>query len=145
MAVVASVLYLESTRLGGMLQATPPTSQGATVATVSAASGHPTEPVSPPPLPGTHPAALPNQDSPQLPTHIVEPNDSLGDISVRYLGKFDARLLQEILVLNDDVKDPNHIEVGQRIRLPLADSNPGSERIAANVERSSGNPPRKEP
>jgi nucleoid-associated protein YgaU len=128
-----------------MLQATPPMRQEATVATAPPAPGHPAEPLSPPALPGTQPAALPNQDSPQLRTHIVGPNDSLGDISVRYLGKFDGKLLQEILVLNDDVKDPNHIEVGQRIRLPQAVSNPDSERSAANAERDSTNSPRKEP
>jgi len=145
MAVVASVLYIERTRLGRLLQATPPMGEGATVATVPAAPGHVASSISPTPLPGTQPAALPNQDSPQLPTHIVGPNDSLGDISVRYLGKFDARLLQEILALNNDVKNPDLIVVGQRIRLPQAVSNPGSERSAANVERNSGKPPRKEP
>ena len=145
MAVVASVLYIERTRPQGMLQATPPMSQGATVATVPAASGHPAKPLSSTRLPGAQPAALPNQDSPQLRTHIVGPNDSLGDISVRYLGKFDARLLQEILALNNDVKNPDLIVVGQRIRLPQAVSNPGSERSAANAERDSTNSPRKEP
>ena len=48
----------------------------------------------------------------------VEPNQWLEQISVEYLGGYDSQRLHQIQALNPDLTDPNHIEVGQKIRLP---------------------------
>jgi hypothetical protein len=41
------------------------------------------------------------------------------DISIRYVGHFDNDLFEEIRKLNPDLKDPDHLEDGQLIRIPL--------------------------
>jgi type II secretory pathway predicted ATPase ExeA/LysM repeat protein len=65
-------------------------------------------------------------------TVVVEPNQTLAQISLRYLGRLDLRLMEEIRMLNPDLKDPNVIKIGQQIRLPLK-SNPSlNKHIAAN-------------
>jgi len=48
----------------------------------------------------------------------VEPGQRLRDISVKYLGTFDPRHLSRIRALNPKLTNPNHIESGQKIRLP---------------------------
>ena len=48
----------------------------------------------------------------------VEPEQRLQDISVQYLGSYDSRRLHQIQALNPKLTNPNHIETGQRIRLP---------------------------
>ncbi len=40
-------------------------------------------------------------------------------ISIRYVGHFDGELFEEIRILNPDLKDPDHLEDGQLIRIPL--------------------------
>jgi hypothetical protein len=45
--------------------------------------------------------------------------DTVRDLSVRLVGRFDANLLEEIRGLNPDLKDPNHLEDGQLVRIPL--------------------------
>lgn len=50
---------------------------------------------------------------------IVEKDDTLRHLSLRYLGKFNLDALIAICTLNPAITDPNHIEVGQRIRMPL--------------------------
>jgi type II secretory pathway predicted ATPase ExeA len=54
---------------------------------------------------------------------IVEPGQTLRQICLRHLGRYSLRLVQHIEVLNPGL-DPNHIEVGERIRLsfPVQDS-----------------------
>jgi len=51
-------------------------------------------------------------------TVVVEQNQTLDGISRQYLGGSDSKLLREILRLNPDLRNPNRIEVGQRIVLP---------------------------
>jgi type II secretory pathway predicted ATPase ExeA len=54
-----------------------------------------------------------------LPFEItVEPHQSLEEISVQYLGGFDQMRLHQIESLNPKMKDPSHIESGQRLWLP---------------------------
>jgi type II secretory pathway predicted ATPase ExeA len=50
---------------------------------------------------------------------LVERDDTLRHLSLQYLGRFDLQALIEICTLNPAITDPNHIEVGQRIRMPL--------------------------
>jgi general secretion pathway protein A len=57
------------------------------------------------------PAALPKDGF-----VVVEPQQTLRQISLRYLGRYSLRLAQQIQALNPGL-DPNHIEVGQRVRL----------------------------
>jgi len=54
----------------------------------------------------------------------VQPNQRLQDISVEYLGGFDLKRLHQIQALNPKLTDPDHIEVGQKIRLPGSPSAP---------------------
>ena len=48
----------------------------------------------------------------------VEPDQMLQDIAVKYLGSFNLKRLHQIQALNPKLTDPDHIEVGQKIRLP---------------------------
>jgi hypothetical protein len=46
-------------------------------------------------------------------------DETVKDISVRYVGHFDDQLLQEIRNLNPSLNDPDHLGDGQLIRIPL--------------------------
>jgi len=59
----------------------------------------------------------------------VEPDQTLQDISVQYLGGYDLQRRNKIQRLNPKLTDPDHIEVGQRIWLP----GPPPVRIATNA------------
>jgi hypothetical protein len=59
----------------------------------------------------------------QVITVAVKPNQTLLDISVLYAGRYDNDILKQILALNPELKNPDHLEPGQLIRLPLP---PGS-------------------
>ncbi len=48
----------------------------------------------------------------------VEPHQKLKDISAQYLGGYDLHRLHQIQALNPRLTDPDHIEIGQKIRLP---------------------------
>jgi general secretion pathway protein A len=48
----------------------------------------------------------------------VGPHQSLEQIAVQYLGGFDKMRLRQIQLLNPKIKDPSHIESGQRLWLP---------------------------
>lgn len=50
----------------------------------------------------------------------VEPNQTLHDLAMQYLGGLDLKRLHEIQALNPRLTDPDHIEVGQKIRLPAS-------------------------
>jgi general secretion pathway protein A len=53
-------------------------------------------------------------------TVTVEPHDSLYDIVIRELKHpLDPELIQEIMDLNTEIVDPNVLQVGSKIRLPL--------------------------
>lgn len=68
-------------------------------------------------------------------THVVRPNDTLSSLSVRFAGRYDAAVLAEIRELNEDLWDPDYIEVGQRLRLPRP---PSKERGAARNRKDVG-------
>jgi hypothetical protein len=45
--------------------------------------------------------------------------ETVKDLGVRYTGHFDQDLFEEIRKLNPDLKDSDHLEDGQLIRIPL--------------------------
>lgn len=57
--------------------------------------------------------------SEQIITVAVKPDQTLRDLSVLYAGRYDGDMLKQILALNPELKDPDHLEPGQLIRLPL--------------------------
>ena len=75
-----------------------------------------------PPAPAAEPA--PDSDSPKSapPEHelvVVAPHQTLTDISKLYLGEYNAAVLAKLRELNPGLGDPDHLEVGQQIRLPV--------------------------
>lgn len=55
----------------------------------------------------------------QIITVAAGPQQSLSELCLRYAGHFDSDLLNEVRALNPDLKDPDHLESGQLIRIPL--------------------------
>jgi AAA domain len=55
----------------------------------------------------------------QVLTVVARPGQTLKDLSLLYVGRFDSDLFKQICSLNPELKDPNHIEAGQLIRVPL--------------------------
>jgi len=60
------------------------------------------------------------QDSSNVLTYVVQPNDTLGALCLSLVGRYDETVQKEIRKLNPDLKDLTNIKVGQEIRLPLA-------------------------
>ena len=58
-------------------------------------------------------------DSGQVITVAAGPQQTLKDLSVRYVGRFDDELSVRIISLNPGLSDPDHLEAGQLIRIPL--------------------------
>jgi len=58
-------------------------------------------------------------DDGQLLTVAAGPQQTLKDLSLRYTGHFDSELAIKIRALNPGLKDPDHLEAGQLIRIPL--------------------------
>ncbi len=52
-------------------------------------------------------------------TVVAGPHQSLREISLRYLGRFDRELFEQISALNPGLKDPDHVEPGRILLLPL--------------------------
>jgi general secretion pathway protein A len=52
--------------------------------------------------------------------YVIQPNDTLHDLCVSMLGRYDSIALSEIRQLNPDLKNPDHVDVGQEIRLPIS-------------------------
>jgi LysM repeat protein len=50
---------------------------------------------------------------------VVEAGQTLQQISLLYLGRYSTEIVQQIQSLNPQLLDPNRIEVGQQIRLPV--------------------------
>jgi general secretion pathway protein A len=53
-------------------------------------------------------------------TYVIQPKDTLRDLCVSLVGRYDENVLSEIRELNPDFKDLNHLDVGQEIRLPMS-------------------------
>ena len=58
-------------------------------------------------------------DGGQVLTVMAGPQQTLKELTLRYLGHFDSDLSKKICSLNPDLKDPDHLEAGQLIRIPL--------------------------
>ncbi len=79
--------------------------------------------VSPSPLPV---ALAPSTDSetqttdaPKTVKVTVRPGETLQQIALRTLGQNDSKLMKQIQLLNPGLRNPDHIEADQEIRLPL--------------------------
>jgi hypothetical protein len=59
-------------------------------------------------------------------TYVVQPHDTLRSLCMRFMGRYDDSVLTEIWKLNQDLTDPNHLEVGQQVRLPSTLAREGS-------------------
>jgi hypothetical protein len=57
-------------------------------------------------------------------TVMAGQQETVKDISIRYVGHFDDDLFEEIRKLNPDLKEPDHLEDGQLIRIPLRGATP---------------------
>ena len=70
-------------------------------------------------IPGTYAADPVDTASGQMLTVVARPEQTLKEISLLYAGHFDSLLFKDICAINPELKDPNHIEAGQLIRIPL--------------------------
>lgn len=64
-------------------------------------------------------AAPQDTESGQVITVMAGPHQTLKDLTLRYVGHFDNELSKKICSLNPDLKDPDHLDEGQLIRIPL--------------------------
>jgi len=76
----------------------------------------------------------------QVLTVMAGPQQTLRDLSLRYVGHFDSDLSKKICRLNPDLKDPDHLQAGQLIRIPLP---PGAMR-KVNDTADAATPPKAE-
>ena len=83
----------------------------------------PASPVPPAPVPAAEPVPDNDPPKPAAPEHelvVVAPHQTLTDISKLYLGEYNATVLAKLRELNPGLSNPDHLEVGQQIRLPAA-------------------------
>jgi hypothetical protein len=59
------------------------------------------------------------QESGGIRTIVVEKQNTLRHLSLEYLNRFDSQTINEIRALNPAIVDPDRIEAGQRLRLPI--------------------------
>jgi len=52
--------------------------------------------------------------------YVVQPKDTLSNLCVAVLGRYDNLVLSKVRELNPDLKSPDDLEVGQELRLPLS-------------------------
>ena len=55
----------------------------------------------------------------QVITVVAGPRQTVKELCLRYAGYFDSALTEKISLLNPGLKDPDHLEAGQLIRIPL--------------------------
>jgi len=75
-----------------------------------------------PPAPAAEPVPDSDPPKPAAPEHelvVVAPHQTLTDISKLYLGEYNAAVLAKLRELNPGLGDPDHLEVGQQIRIPV--------------------------
>jgi general secretion pathway protein A len=78
-------------------------------------------------------------------TVVVKPHHNLRQICLRYLGQYTEKLVGEILQLNPEITDPNHLAIGQEIRLSKGFRLPGGAPLAVGSEDRSKTAEMKEP
>ena len=69
------------------------------------------------------------QDSSNVFTYVVQPNDTLRALCLSLVGRYDETVQKEIRKLNPNLKDLVNLKAGQEIRLPLAPSKPGQDHL----------------
>ena len=57
-------------------------------------------------------------------SYVVQPHDTVVELCLSTFGRYDEVALNEIRKLNPRLKNPNHLEVGQEIRLPRTPQKP---------------------
>jgi len=62
------------------------------------------------------------ENPPEFYTYIVQPHDTLRELCLWSAGRYDAAVVKQIQMLNQGLTDPNHIETGMQVRLPLSPS-----------------------
>jgi type II secretory pathway predicted ATPase ExeA len=62
-------------------------------------------------------------DSSRFFTYVVQPNDTIWNLCVWSLGRYDQTAVAELRKLNPDLSNVDRIEVGQEIRLPVRRAN----------------------
>jgi|SRR5579859_207782 len=60
------------------------------------------------------------QDSSNVFTYVLQPNDTLRALCLSLVGRYDEKVQKEIRKLNPNLKDLSNLKAGQEIRLPLA-------------------------
>jgi general secretion pathway protein A len=60
-----------------------------------------------------------SQELPAFFIYAIQPNDTLRDLCMSTVGRYDNAMLAEIRKLNPELRDPNHLVVGQEIRFPV--------------------------
>lgn len=78
-------------------------------------------------------------------TITVQHDDTLRHLCLTHLGRFDVATLVEISTLNPAIVDPNHIESGQLIRIPLYLRDASAARAQKNPNDSAQQSPGGEP
>jgi hypothetical protein len=71
------------------------------------------------PSTATQSAGRPRSRAVRVLTIMAGRDETVKEISLRYVGHFDDDLFEEICKLNPELKDPDHLEDGQLIRIPL--------------------------
>jgi hypothetical protein len=89
-------------------------------------------------------AAPRDTDNGQVITVVAGPQQTLKDLSLRYVGHFDDELSSKIVSLNPDLTDPDHLAAGQLIRIPLPPGamkkvNDTADAATASAPSTSGN------
>ncbi len=51
--------------------------------------------------------------------YVVQPKDTLRELCISTLGRCDKAIQSQIQKLNPELRNPDHLDVGQKIRLPL--------------------------
>ena len=70
-------------------------------------------------------APAPAANSSRSFTYVVQQEDTLHDLCTWATGRCDAGALAQIRSLNPELRDSDHLEIGQKIRLPLLAEDPG--------------------
>jgi general secretion pathway protein A len=52
-------------------------------------------------------------------TYVVQPKDTIHDLCVSTVGRYDGGILAKVRALNPELTNPDHIIIGQQLRLPL--------------------------
>jgi type II secretory pathway predicted ATPase ExeA len=53
-------------------------------------------------------------------TYVIQPKDTLRDLCTSVVGRYDDAVLAEIRKLNPELINPDHLDAGQTIRLPMS-------------------------